>query len=38
MSKKINLYNEEVYEIIDFLEEQEKTELLNFIQRHTESD
>ena len=38
MSKKINLYNEEVYEIIDFLEEQEKTELLNFIQRNTESD
>jgi hypothetical protein len=38
MTKKINLYNEKVYAIIDFLEEQEKIELLNFIQRHTESD
>jgi hypothetical protein len=38
MSKKINLYNEEVYEINNFLDEKEKLNLLNFIQRHTESD
>ena len=38
MSKKINLYNEEVYEINNFLDEKEKLNLLNFIQRYTESD
>jgi hypothetical protein len=38
MSKKINLYNEEVYEINNFLNEKEKLNLLNFIQGHTESD